>query len=242
MIVLCVGEESYAETPGNIVNLAINEAQTHLAQALSKTGKPIVVVYLGGRPRLINEIENAASSLLIAFYPGERGGEAIAEVIFGDVNPSGRLPITYPAHPSGYTTYDRLPIEESQNYYVSLYPFGHGLSYTTFTYSNLVLSTTSLVVPNDLTVTVTVTNSGNRDGKEAVLMYINDEYASFAQPARKLRKFTKIELKSGESKTLSFCLNLDDLSFINAKSRRVYEPGKFNIFIANLSTSFELIV
>lgn len=243
IIILCVGETAYAETPGNIDDLNINPAQTQFAKELAKTGKPIIVVYLGGRPRVINDIAAAASGMLISFYPGERGGEAIADIVFGRANPSGRLPITYPAHPSGYTTYDYLPLEEFEmNHYEYLFPFAHGLSYTTFEYSNLTLSTKELVVPNDLTVSVTVKNTGNRDGQEVVLVYINDEYASMPQPMRKLKKFTKIMLKSGEAKTISFCLTLDDLSFINVKSQRVYEPGNFNIYVANLTDSFELMV
>lgn len=243
IIVLCVGETAYAETPGNINNLGINPAQTELARQLAGVGKPIIVVYLGGRPRLINEISEAASSLLMGFYPGERGGEAIADVIFGRYNPSARLPFTYPSSPNGLVLYDYKPLEQAwPNNYQYLYKFGHGLSYTQFEYSNLTLSSTTLEVPDEINVSVNVKNVGGRDGDEVVMLFLEDVVASLPQPVHKLKKFTKIHLKAGETQTVRFCLGTDDLTFINAKSQRVYEPGKFIVHINEFQASFELIL
>lgn len=163
--------------------------------------------------------------------------------MFGEVNPSGRLPLTYPATVNGFTPYDLLPLEDFEfNKYEYLFPFGHGLSYTTFEYSNLVLSTRQLVAPNPLTVSVTVRNSGTRAGKESVLLFLNDRYGSVPRPVRQLKKFKKVTLNPGASETVSFTLNMDDLSFINAQYQRIYEPGEFRIYVANLNSTFVLSV
>ena len=242
VIILTIGEDTYTETPGNIDDLTISESQRALANALYELDKPVVVVYIGGRPRLMNEIASKSSAALLAFLPGNRGGEAIADILFGRVNPSARLPITYPSSPSGFTTYDYLPIESFDlNSYKYLFPFGHGLSYTTFVYSNLTLSTNQLVVPNDLTVSVRVKNTGTMEGKESVLLYLNDVYGSIPRPMRQLKKFRKISLAPGSYQIVTFNLTMDDLSFININNKRVFETGDFNIYISNLTASFTLV-
>lgn len=243
VVVLCVGETAYAETPGNIDNLAIASAQAELGRRLAaEAGKPIVLVYLGGRPRLINNMVEAASAVLIGFYPGERGGEAIADVIFGRHNPSARLPITYPAHPNGFNNYDLSPMEAFEfNKYEYLFPFGHGLSYTRFDYANLTLSSHEIRVPEELELSVAVTNVGARDGDEVVLLFLNDQVASLPQPVRKLKKFTKVSLRAGETRTVRFCLGVDDLKFVNAQSKWVYEPGRFNVYVDKLNDFFNLV-
>jgi beta-glucosidase len=241
VIVLCLGEDTYTETPGIINSLEISDSQIKLAEALLPLGKPIVIVYLGGRPRVMTDIGAQVDAVLLGFLPGMQGGVAIADILFGTTNPSGKLPITYPKYPNGITTYDHLPLETFDvNRYEYLFPFGHGLSYTQFTYSNLRLSTDALVYPNELKVQVTVQNTGGRDGKEAVLLYLNDEFGDVPRPSRQLKKFTKINLKSGESKTVEFTLTEYDLSFINKKSKRVCENGKFNIYVADKTASFTL--
>lgn len=241
LIILCIGERSYAETQGNIDDLSLTKSQRDLADELFKLNKTIVVIYLGGRPRIITDIVNRAKALLIGFFPGERGAEAIADTLFGVSNPSARLPITYPKYTNGITTYDHTPLEESEgNSYDPLFPFGHGLSYTRFNYSSLRLSTSELTAPANLNVQVDVANTGERDGKEVVMLYLNDEYGSVPRPVRQLKKFEKITLAKGEKKTISFTLTMYDLSFINLKSKRVYEPGKFNIYVNNLKESFTL--
>jgi beta-glucosidase len=184
-----------------------------------------------------------ASAVLIGLLPGNRAGEAIADILFGASNPSGRLPITFPRNPNGITTYDCLPLEAFDgNSYDFLYPFGHGLSYTQFTYSNLKLSTNSLIAPDTLKVEVTVQNTGRMDGKEVVLLYLNDEIASVPRPLRQLKKFKKIDLKMGESRKVSFELDMYDLSFIGLNSERIYEEGEFNIYVDKLKATFSLIV
>lgn len=243
IILLCIGEDTYTETPGNIYSLMLSDSQTELSNALLNTGKPVIVMYVGGRPRVMTDIANKAKGVVLAFLPGNRAAEAIANILFGRVNPSGRLPITYPAHPNGFTTYDHLPLEAFEfNQYEPLFPFGHGLSYTTFEYSALTLSTRDLLAPNNLVVSVTVKNSGTQAGKESVLLYLNDVYGSIPRPMRQLKKFTKISLNAGQSQTVTFTLTMDDLSFINAQNQRVYEPGEFNVYVGSESTSFVLRV
>ena len=241
VIILCLGEDTYTETPGNLGSLLLSEPQIKLAEALIASNKTIVVVYIGGRPRVMTEIVNGVDAVVLAFLPGNRGGEAIADVLFGQVNPSGRLPITYPLNTNGITTYDYLPIELFDlNKYDNLFPFGHGLSYTTFVYYDLTLSTNELVSPNHLIVHFTVYNSGKRDGKETVLLYLNDVYGSIPRPMRQLKKFEKIFLASGSFQTVTFTLTMEDLSFINSDNSRIYEDGLFNVYVGNLSSSFVL--
>ena len=189
VIVLCIGEGTYTEVFGNIDNLFLDKAQQELADAMIKTGKDIVVVYLGGRPRIITNIVESANvkGVLISFLPGNRGAEAIADVLFGDYNPDGRLPITYPRNPNGQTPYDIRPLELFYpNKYEYLYPFGHGLSYTTFEYSNLSLNTQNVDYKNGVSVTLKVKNTGARDGKETVILYLIDEIASISRPIRQV--------------------------------------------------------
>lgn len=241
VIVLCIGEDTYAETPGNINSLMLSESQVALGTALALLDKPIVLIYLGGRPRIITELARDSSAVLLAFLPGNRGAEAIANILYGQYNPNARLPITYPKYPNGITTYDFLPIEVAWgNYYENLFPFGHGLSYTTFEYSHLELSTKRLEAPENLTVNVSVRNTGAYDGKEVVMLYLNDEYGSVPRPMRQLKGFEKVEVKVGETKRVSFVLGVEDLSFINTKSQRVYEAGRFYVYVGSLEDSFVL--
>jgi hypothetical protein len=221
--------------------IAIPMPQRKLAQELAKLNKPTVTVYIGGRPRVITDIVENSQGLLISFPSGERGAEAIADVLFGETNPSGKLPITYPKYDSGFTTYDYLPLEiYGGNTYDYLFPFGHGLSYTNFTYSSLKLSANQVTMPDSLSVQVDVTNIGDREGKEVVMLFLNDEYGSVPRPVRQLKKFEKIALKAGETKTVNFTLEMYDLSFINLNSQRVCEPGRFNVYIKDLNDSFIL--
>lgn len=244
IIVLTIGEETYTETPGNINNLLLNQEQYHLAEALFNTSKPVIVVYLGGRPRVITQIAQKAQAVILGFLPGNRGGEAIADIIFGDYNPDGRLPITYPLEPNGFITYDRKPLEVyvdtsdplalSKGGYENLYPYGHGLSYTNFSYSNLILSKNSVQSPQDqLSVSIDVTNVGDRDGKEAVILYLNDEFGSVSRPVREVKGFQKIFLSKNQKQTVQFTLKNDDFSFINRKNQRVVEGGDFHVYFNN---------
>jgi beta-glucosidase len=245
VIVLALGEGSYCETPGNITDLTIGAPQIKLAEALKTTGKPIVMVLVEGRPRIINRIADSAHAILMAYNPSHEGGTAIADILFGDVNPSGKLPFTYPRTPNGLISYDHKPFETENTAFGNMafnpqFQFGDGLSYTTFTYSDLRLGKQTIAANEELPVTVTVTNAGQRVGKEAVLVYVSDLAASISPPGKRLRRFAKITLQPGEKRTLTFKLRNEDLSFINADNKRVAEPGEFEVKIAGLSQKFTL--
>jgi len=245
VIVLALGEGSYCETPGNITDLTIAEPQIKLAEALKATGKPIVMVLVEGRPRIINRIADSANAIVMAYNPSNEGGTAIADVLFGDVNPSGKLPFTYPRTPNGLINYDHKPFETENTAFGNMafnpqFQFGDGLSYTTFTYSDLRVGKQTISASEELPVSVKVTNAGEREGKEAVLVYVSDLAASISPPGKRLRRFAKINLKPGESRTLTFKLRNEDLSFINAENKLVSEPGEFEVRIGGLTRKFTL--
>ena len=245
VIVLALGEGSYCETPGNVTDLTIGEPQIKLAEALKATGKPIVMVLVEGRPRIINRIADSANAILMAYNPSNEGGTAIADVLFGDVNPSGKLPFTYPRTPNGLINYDHKPFETEDTAFGNMafkpqFEFGEGLSYTTFAYSDLRLGKQVITANEELPVSVTVTNTGSRAGKEAVLVYVSDLVASISPPRRRLRRFAKISLEPGQSRTLTFKLRRDDLSFIGADNKPVAEPGEFDVRVGGISQRFTL--
>jgi beta-glucosidase len=245
-IVLCLGENAYAESPGNITDLALDENQVALAKAAAATGKPVILVLTEGRPRFISNITPLTKGILMAYWSGKKTGEAIADVLFGDYNPNGRLPFSYPRSMGEIVLYDRKPTEEIREVfnddahtgYNPLFPFGHGLSYTSFAYSNLKLSSNELKGNETLTITVQVSNTGKREGKHTVELYARDMYASITPSMKRLRGFEKIELKAGESKTVIFRINKNDLAFVNAQLKTVTEPGDFTIMIDSLSAGF----
>ncbi|HSS20449.1 MAG TPA: glycoside hydrolase family 3 N-terminal domain-containing protein [Pyrinomonadaceae bacterium] len=245
VIVLCLGEGSYTETPGNITDLTLGEPQLKLAEAMEATGKPVVLVLVEGRPRIINRIVAKAGAILMAYNPGNEGGQAVADVLFGDFNPSGKLPFTYPRTPNGLITYDHKPFETEDTAFGNMafapqFEFGQGLSYTTFAYSDLRLGQKSINGNADLSVSVTVTNSGRRAGKEVVQLYVSDLVASLSPAGKRLKRFAKVYLEPGQSRTLVFQLHSDDLSFIGADNKPVVEPGEFEIRVGGLKDTFEL--
>ncbi|MFN2533038.1 MAG: glycoside hydrolase family 3 N-terminal domain-containing protein [Pyrinomonadaceae bacterium] len=245
VVILCLGEGSYAETPGNVTDLTLGEPQLRLAEAIEATGKPVVLVLVEGRPRIINPIVDKAGAVLMAYNPGNEGGQAIADVLFGEINPSGKLPFTYPRTPNGLITYDHKSFETEDTAFGNMafkpqFEFGQGLSYTTFAYTNLRLSQKNIGRTGQLSINVTVTNSGQRAGKEVIQLYVTDFVASLAPPVKKLKRFAKIYLEPGQSKTLTFTLRSDDLSFIGADNKPIVEPGEFGITIANLKDTFRV--
>jgi beta-glucosidase len=243
VVVLCVGEGSYTETPGNIPDLTLGEPQLKLAEAIEATGKPVVLVLVEGRPRIINRIVDKAGAVLMAYNPGNEGGQAIADVLFGDFNPSGKLPFTYPRTPNGLLTYDHKAFETEgfdNAGFTPQFEFGSGLSYTTFAYSELRLNKKTIAGNEDVSVSVTVKNSGKRAGKEVVQLYLSDLVASLSPPGIRLKRFAKVYLDPGQTRTLTFKLRPDDLSFIDANNKRVVEPGEFEVTIAGLKERFEL--
>jgi beta-glucosidase len=243
--VVCLGEGSYTETPGNLTDLTLSEAQLRLAEAIEATGKPVVLVLVEGRPRVINRIVDRAGAVLMAYNPGNEGGAAIADVLFGDSNPSGKLPFTYPRAPDGLITYDHKLFETQSTTFGNAaftpqFEFGHGLSYTTFAYSNLRLDRKQVPMGGEVNVSVTVTNSGPRAGKEVVLLYLHDRVASLTPAGKRVKRFAKIYLEPGQSRNLAFSLRQDDLSFIGADNKPTVEPGDFDVMVGNLKDSFAL--
>jgi beta-glucosidase len=238
-VVICLGEKAYCENVGNIDDLTLDEAQLQLSSALLKSGKPVILVLLEGRARIIRPIVDDARAIVMAYRPGMEGGTAIANILFGDACPSGKLPITYPRYPNDLTLYDHKSLEEKDgNQYSPQYPFGYGLSYTTFEYSDLKLDRTTMRVRDTLRVSVTVTNTGKVAGKEAVELYLTDKVGSVSRPVRQLKSFTKISLEPGQQKTVQFTLGAVDLSFIGQMNRRIVEPGDFRVVIGKLEADF----
>lgn len=248
-IILCLGENAYAESPGNTMDLALPDEQLQLAQAAALTGKPVILVLTEGRPRFITSIEPSMKGILMAYWSGKKTAEAIADVLFGDYNPDGRLPFSYQRSMGEMVLYDRKPTEDVREVfndnihtgYDPLYPFGWGLSYTTFEYSDIQLSSATLKGDDNLTVTVTVKNTGSRDGKHTVELYTHDLYASITPNMQRLRAFKKISLKAGESQVVSFTINKNDLAFVNAQLKTVTEPGDFEVMIGGKKAKFTYV-
>lgn len=246
-IILAVGENSYTEKVGDLHDLTLSENQVKLAKALAETGKPMVLILNQGRPRIIRTIEPLMKGVVNSYLPGNFGGKAIADVIFGDVNPSGKLPFTYPLYPNSLVTYDHKPSErvrttegmyDYSSDFVLQYPFGTGLSYTNFEYSDLNLSNDALTKDGTLEISVNIKNTGDRKGKEVVKLYTSTMYASVTPDVKRLRAFEKITLKAGKEKTVTFNITPEDISFINAQNERVTEPGDVAVKINKLEKLF----
>lgn len=247
-VILCVGENSYTEKPGDLNDLTLSANQLRLANELAKTGKPLVLVLNEGRPRCISAVEPSAKAVVQTYLPGNYGGDALADILFGDVNPSGKLPYTYPSYPNSLVTYYHKPAEEQkraegayiyESDYNPQYEFGSGLSYTTFNYSNL--KTSSNVISNNkpVEIFVDITNSGMRQGKEVVMLYSGDVYASVTPDVKRLRRFEKIALEPGETKTVKFKITAEDLAFVGPDGKWVTEPGEFEIRTGSLKTTIK---
>jgi beta-glucosidase len=243
-ILLCIGENSYTETPGNLNDLSLSANQVLLAKALMKTGKPVIYILNEGRPRIFNNIEPGAAAILDVYLPSNFGADALADILTGDVNPSGKLPITYPRYTNSLAPYIHKLSEGEGNPqggdFFPQYQFGFGLSYTTFEYSNLTIDKKTFSPGETATIKVTVKNSGSREGKEVVQLFTSDLIASLTPDVKRLRAFEKIDLKPGESKTVTFKLALKDLAFVNTDNKKILEAGEFKIQIANQSASFNV--
>lgn len=246
VIILCIGENAYAESPGNTPDLALDKNQVDLVNAAYLTGKPVILVLTEGRPRFITNIEPTAKGILMAYWSGKKTGEAIADVLFGDYNPDGILPFSYPRSMGEIVLYDRKPSEDVREVfnddihtgYNPLYPFGHGLSYTTFEYGDIQLSTTEIKGDEKLTVSITVKNTGGWPGKHTVELYTHDVYASITPSMKRLRAFKKIYLTAGAMQTVTFTINRHDLAFVNAQLKTVTEPGEFEVIIGKNKVKF----
>jgi len=248
VVILCLGENTYTEKPGDLNDLYLNEHQIALAKKVAATGTPVILVLNEGRPRIISQIEPAMQAVVQTYLPGNFGGDALADILYGEVNPSGKLPYTYPRYPNATIGYIHKPSEEQKkaegvyNYeadYNPQYRFGDGLSYTSFSYSDLKINKTEIGAGEDLEISVKVTNTGIRKGKEVVELYTSDLYASKISPdVKRLRRFTKIELAPKESKTINFIISTDDLKYADNHGESILEPGEFKILIKDLEESF----
>jgi len=244
-IVLCLGENTYCETPGNLDELSLSEYQLELAKALQKTGKPVILVLNEGRPRIIRTIEPDSKAILQIYLPGNYGADALADILAGDVNPSGRLPYTYPKYEQGLITYDHKPgqnmegkMEGAYNYGAQTsvqYPFGFGLSYTTFEYSGLVIENKEFVSGDTIRINVDIKNTGSASGKETVMLFSHNVVAALSPDVRRLRAFEKTSLNPGEIKTISLKVPADDLAYVNKKGKWVLEAGEFMLQTGNLT-------
>lgn len=246
-IILCIGENAYAESPGNTRDLALPEQQSQLVKAAINTGKPVILVLTEGRPLFITHLAPSVKGILMAYWSGRKTAEAVADVLFGDYNPDGKLPFSYPKSMGELVLYDRKHTEEKREIlnsdvtwdgYDPLFPFGHGLSYTSFSYGDIKLSATSMKGAQALKVSVTVTNTGSRQGKHTVELYSRDVYASITPSVKRLRGFEKIDLKPGETRAVNFTITRDDLAFVNAQLKTVTEPGEFELMIGDKKVSF----
>lgn len=244
-IVLALGENSYCETPGNLEELSLSDNQIALALALQKTGKPVILVLNEGRPRLIRKIEPNSKAIVLAYLPGNFGGDALADILSGDINPSGKLPYTYPKFEQSLITYDHKPsqnldqkMEGAYDYGAETsvqYSFGFGLSYTTFEYTNLKIDKKEFVPGELITISVDVKNTGSVTGKESLLLFTSDLVASLTPDVRRLRAFDKVELQPGQSKTVTFTMNADELAFVNADGKWTIEEGDFRFQVGDLA-------
>ena len=244
VIVACIGENSYTETPGNLTDLWLSENQRNLVKELAKTGKPVVLVLNEGRPRLIADIEPLAQGIIDILIPGNMGGDALVNLVSGKSNFSGKMPYTYPKEINSLANYDFKKSEEvgtmegAYDYNAKItqqWGFGHGLSYTSYKYSNLKVSQSDFRHGDIIKVSVDVKNTGKVAGKESVLLFSSDLIASMVPDGRRLRAFDKIELQPGETKTVTFDLKADDLAFVGYDGKWVLEEGDFKLMIADQS-------
>ena len=244
VIVACIGENSYTETPGNLTDLWLSENQRNLVKELAKTGKPVVLVLNEGRPRLIADIEPLAQGIIDILIPGNMGGDALANLVSGKSNFSGKMPYTYPKEINSLANYDFKKSEEvgtmegAYDYNAKItqqWGFGYGLSYTSYQYSNLKVSQSDFRHGDIIKVSVDVKNTGKVAGKESVLLFSSDLISSMVPDGRRLRAFDKIELQPGETKTVTFDLNADDLAFVGYDGKWVLEEGDFKLMIADQS-------
>lgn len=248
-ILLFAGENSYCEKPGDLKDLYISDNQAQLALALAHTGKPVILVLNEGRPRIISKFESKMAAVIQTYLPSNYGGDALADILFGDANPSGRLPYTYPMYPNALITYDFKHSEHQENkqgmydyssHQAIQYEFGEGLSYTTFAYSNFKISGRVMAPDGSLSVSVDVKNTGNRTGKEVVMLYYTDLLASITPDNKRLCRFSKVELAPGATTTVEFVLSPKDFAFFNNDNQLVAEKGEFILKVQDFEKRFEI--
>ncbi len=245
-VVVCLGEIPVTERPSDIDELYMPEAQRNLVKALKQTGKPIILVLLESRTRIIKDIVPLVKSIILAYYPGHEGGKAIADIIFGDINPSGKLPYSYQKNAATPMPYIHTVTDRADNFggytdYNPQWPFGFGLSYTTFSYDTITVSKPILSKDDILKVEIKLTNIGELAGKEVVQLYLRDEFASIDPDFEKLVRFQKIELQAGESKIVEFLLTKKDLAFVSADNEWIVEEGSFTLTTGNRDDILKIV-
>lgn len=243
IIVACMGEYPSTEKPGDIHSLDLDEAQIAYVKGLAKLGKPIVLVLVENRARVIREIEPLCESIILAYQPSENGSDALADILSGKINPSGKLPVTYPKYTNSLILYDhkytdQLNVDFGLEAFDPQYEFGHGMSYTNFEYSDLKVTKTD--DQSSIRVSVNVTNKGDFDGKETVLVFVSDLYASITPAVKRLRAFDKQMIKVGETRAFEFVIKKDELAFINSQNQWVFEPGDYKVSIGKLTEEITL--
>ena len=242
--IVCLGELPSTERPGDIYTLDLPKEQQLIVTSLADEGIPIVLVLVQGRPKIIRDIEKLADGIILAYLPGDQGGTAIADIIAGKINPSGKLPFTYPKYNGVKMHYDHKQSEVinantwKNDFYDPQWDFGFGLSYTDFEYSNLRINKKTISNNDELSISVDITNKGQRKGKEVVQLYMRDHFATISPPLKKLRRFSKIDLSPQETKTVTFTINSEDLKFYGINNEWIVEDGKFSIMIDNLKQDF----
>ena len=244
VIIICLGEKPSTEKVGDIDALTMPDNQQQLVGLLKSTGKPVVLVLVENRPLIVNDIEPLCDAIVLAYEPGDYGGLALANIIYGKVNPSGKLPFTYPRHEASLLWYDHKHTETldqtfGRKAFNPQWEFGYGLSYTTFQYSNLKISNDTLSTGN-LQISVDVTNTGTTTGKEVVQFYIADRYASITPSVKRLRGFEKVEIKPGATHIVTFTISAKDLAFVGRDEKWISEAGWFDIMLGSEKSSFYL--
>jgi beta-glucosidase len=246
VIVACMGEKPSTEKPGDINDLSLSRAQLDYLNTLIASGRPVVLVLVENRPRLVAEVADRCAAVIMAYQPGDTGGDVLADILMGKVNPSGKLPITYPRFNHSLIWYDHKYTETfDENYgnkaFNPQWEFGHGLSYSNLVYSDLTVSKSTLTGDEELTVEVKITNNSSRDARESVLLFSRDHFASVTPSMKKLRDFTKITVKAGETQTVRFTIDAKDLSFVGVDGKWITEPGDFDLMIGTLSTTLKYV-
>ena len=243
IVVLCLGELPQTEKPGDIHSLNLSEAQLELAKIAYSYNKPVILILTEARPRIIHSIVDSANAIVQCYLPGDFGGKALADILFGDVNPSGKLPYTYPKYDGVIEFYDHpKSVDRSKNNDFSAFnpewEFGFGMSYTSFEYSNMQLNKMEMNETEELIVSVNVKNTGKVIGQEVVQLFLSDEVCSLVPASKRLKGFEKITLKPNESQIIQFIISKEDLMFADPNGNWKLEPGLFSIKIGNLETTF----
>ena len=241
--IICIGENTYTEKPGDLDDLNLPASQVKLVQEIAATGKPIILVMAQGRPRVVSAIDTLAQAALMLYLPGNEGAPALADILVGDANPSGKLPFTYPRFANTLVPYyhkgtDMVKKDFSMNAFEPQWEFGHGLSYTTYEYSNLKINSDRISTKGDLEVSVTVKNTGQRKGMEVVHLFVSDKVATITPPVKRLRGFDKVTLAPNETKVVTFKINARDLSFVGTDNKWMVEPGDFEVSVGGMKVPF----